>query len=141
MTSAPLVPFADIARAIRTAPLPRCDVVLGIGSGGATPAALIAFRLSVPLRMDWYQFRDANNKPLHASPQLLRQSLLPKETRHVLVVDDVSVSGQTLRAATARLASYQVTTLVLKGKADIVLLPHLKACVTWPWHSYCFSTT
>ncbi len=101
------------------------------------PAALIAYRLGVPLCMDWYQYRGEDNIPMHASPQLIYRSPLPRGTAHVLVVDDVSVTGQTLRAATTRLAAFRVTTLVLKGKADIVLLPHLTTCVTWPWHSCC----
>ena len=121
------------------AQLPPCDVVLGIGSGGTVPASIIAYQLGVPLRIDWFSYRGPDNSPVHDTPRLLRGSHLPCGTRHVLLVDDVSVSGRTLKAAAKRFADLQVTTLVLKGHADIVLMPHLDTCVRWPWH-YCCSS-
>ena len=51
----------------------------------------------------------------------------------ILLVDDVSVSGQTLATVQARLRNFTVTTLVLKGKADLVVFPQLATCVRWPW--------
>ncbi len=133
----PHVSFVEVATAIRRARLPSCDFVLGIGRGGTVAAALIAYELGVPLHMDWYNYRDVHNRPAREAPRLLGSSPLPPDARHVLLVDDVAVSGSTLRAAAKRLQGFEVTTVVLKGRADIVLLPHLTTCVRWPWHHYC----
>ncbi len=138
-TPAPFVSFKEVAAAIRDAQLPPCDVVLGIGHGGTVPAFLIAYRLGVPLRMDWYNYRGCDNNPVYDVPRLLGSSRLPDGARRVLLVDDVAVTGQTLKAAATRLAGLHVTSLVLKGKADIVLLPQLNTCVRWPWHHCCES--
>ena len=132
----PSVPFAAVASAIRSARLPACDLVLGIGHGGTVPASLVAYRLGVTLCIDWYNYRDSDNKPVRKRPALLMCSRIPDNARRILLVDDVSVTGRTLRAASARLANLEVTTMVLKGKADIVLMPHLNTCVHWPWHPY-----
>jgi hypoxanthine phosphoribosyltransferase len=57
---------------------------------------------------------------------------MPKGAR-ILLVDDVSVSGQTLALARSLLKGYEVITFTLKGKADFVLFPEITACVNWPW--------
>ncbi|MEM8970289.1 MAG: hypothetical protein AAGE93_27990, partial [Bacteroidota bacterium] len=54
---------------------------------------------------------------------------------HILLVDDVSVTGKTLKTVKAELAEYRVTTFVLKGKADLVVFPDIGTCVDWPWKS------
>lgn len=52
-----------------------------------------------------------------------------------MLVDDVSVTGQTLELARSLLAGWKLTTLVLKGKeADFVLFPEVASCVNWPWN-------
>ena len=134
--SLPDVSFADVAAAIRRADLPPVDVVVGIGTGGTVPAALVAYHLGVPLCMDWYQYRGPDNAPVEKSPRLLAASSIPSGATRILLVDDVCVTGSTLQAAASRLAEYDVTTLVVKGRADIVLMPNLETCVRWPWHHY-----
>ena len=52
---------------------------------------------------------------------------------HILLVDDVSVSGVTLSLALSLLKDFEVFTFVLKGQADYVLFPEIKECVNWPW--------
>ena len=131
------VSFAEVAEAIRKAHLPACDLVVGIGTGGTVPASLIAYKLGVPLYMEWYNFRGADNQPLYDAPKRLGHSPIPDGARHALLVDDVAVTGRTLKMAAANLENTEVTTLVLKGTADIVLMPHLDTCVRWPWHHYC----
>lgn len=125
--------FQAIARAIQGLEAGPFDVVVGIGSGGTVPAALAAYRLALPLHMIWYNYRGEDNRPRYAEPQLQRDSNLPTGTRHVLLVDDVSVSGRTLDAARRHLGPANVTTMVLKGAADIVLFPEISRCVAWPW--------
>ena len=128
------VTFREIVRAVRDVPLPRFDVVLGIARGGTVLASLIAYRLDSPLRIVRYSFRDDDNRPRHAAPRLLQAADLPEGASHILLVDDVSVTGQTLRAAREGLRGLDVTTLVLKGSADVVLFPDIQTCQDWPWN-------
>ncbi len=127
--------FREIARAVHDVPLPHYDLILGIARGGTVPASLIAYKLGCPLRTIRYSFRDDNNRPRHAAPRLLEAADLPIGASRILLVDDVSVTGLTLRTARERLRGLDVTTLVLTGSADIVLFPDIQTCVDWPWNS------
>lgn len=127
------VTIGEIARAIRECPLPKADLVVGIGSGGIVPASLIAFHLGIPLKTMWLNYRDPDNRPRFADPKLVSFWTNPDGAGTILLVDDVSVSGKTLDAAKRLLAGLGVTTVVMKGKADYVLLPDISTCVHWPW--------
>jgi hypoxanthine phosphoribosyltransferase len=61
-----------------------------------------------------------------------KPDLLPKE-RKVLLVDDVAVTGKTFEKAVEYLQDCRIVTLVLKGKADVVIFPEVEDCVEWPW--------
>lgn len=126
--------FEEISDRIRDVVLPEVDLVVGIATGGIIPAALVAHQLGVPLlRLD-INFRAPDNKPQRDSPELLTRFVPPPAGTRVLLVDDVSVTGQTLDVARALLEDCVVTSLVLKGKgADHVLFPEVGTCVTWPW--------
>ena len=130
----PLVTFEKVAHAIRSASLPMCDAVIGIGSGGVVPASLVAYHLDSPLHIIWFNYRANNNKPQYQTPRMRQDVALPANLNHILLVDDVAVTGKTLATARARFLGIDVTTLVLKGKADIVLFPTISTCVQWPWH-------
>jgi hypoxanthine phosphoribosyltransferase len=129
--------FADVAARLRAFAFPAVEHVVGIGSGGAVPAALVAQHLRVDLTMLWLNYRAEDNTPRHPAPRVLA----PPDARlaglaggRVLLVDDVSVSGATLRAAQALLpAACTVFTFVLKGHADYILFPEVERCVSWPW--------
>jgi len=125
--------FVQIVQRLKQCRLPDVDYVVGIGSGGVVPASLVAFHLERPLAILPINFRAPDNSPRHPTPQLLGQLDLPANARHILLVDDVSVSGQTLSIAKQALTGYQITTLVMKGQADFVLFPEIAACVNWPW--------
>jgi hypoxanthine phosphoribosyltransferase len=112
--------------------LPDVDAVIGISTGGTAPAALVAYELDKPLYTLTINYRAEDNKPQRQEPQLLEP--LPNDLpKRLLLVDDVSVSGKTLELAKKLLNNYNITTLVFKGKADIVLFPEIKPCVHWPW--------
>ena len=83
--------------------------------------------------MLWYNYRDDSNQVRYLRPRLRCKTSLPEGVDHALLVDDVSVSGKTLDAARGHLNGVRVTTLVLKGAADIVLFPEIANCVAWPW--------
>ena len=126
--------FATISEALREFPLPEVDHVVGIGRGGVVPASLIAHQLQRKLSIVWVNYRHDDNQPAHDLPQWLESELSHFDAdARILLVDDVAVSGQTLAAVKERLSDYAVTTLVLKGTADLVVFPTIATCVHWPW--------
>jgi len=125
--------FVTIGQRLKQCPLPAVDRVVGIGSGGVVLAALVAYELARPLTVLPINYRAPDNAPRHAQPILLREIAIPAADHHLLLVDDVSVSGQTLALARKTLTGFAITTLVLKGQADIVLFPEVDTCVQWPW--------
>jgi uncharacterized protein len=132
------LPFTRIARRLRAAlaRLAPVDAVVAVGRGGTVPGALVAFALDVPLRLVRLTFRDDDHAPMTAGPALAGQ-VPDVEGLRVLLVDDVSVTGATLRRARELLGAREVVTLVLKGRpeaADVVVFPDVPQCVRWPWH-------
>ncbi len=114
--------------------LPAFDTVVGIARGGIVPASMIAHQLNCDLKIVNLNYRDDENNPRFDKPQITGS---PEEltciSGSVLLVDDVSVSGQTLLLAKSLLPNCEVATLVCKGKADFVLFPEVASCVDWPW--------
>jgi hypoxanthine phosphoribosyltransferase len=127
------VSFAHIARALDHCSLPRCDMVLGIASGGIIPAALVAKRIGCGVEVIKISYRDSRNIPQFPEPVVKAKVRLPAAVKNILLVDDASVSGKTLRTAKKLFKRRKVTTMVFKGKADIVLFPDIDCCVRWPW--------
>lgn len=134
MTAAPKVvlDFDEIAARLAALDVPEVDLVVGVATGGTVPAGLLAYRLGVPLTLLRINYRDPDNRPQRPRPELLSPAPLPSG-RRVLLVDDVSVSGATLDVAKALLVANEVTTLVLKGRGDLVAFPEVGSCVVWPW--------
>lgn len=125
--------FDEIARRLKGLTLPSVDVVYGIGSGGVVPASLVAYQLGRPLELLHINFRAEDNTPQRSAPEILAPAALPEQGARILLVDDVSVSGRTLEVAKRFLDGSDVTTLVMKGRADIVVFPEVATCVIWPW--------
>jgi hypoxanthine phosphoribosyltransferase len=127
--------FERIATAIQDIVVPDVDVVVGIARGGIVPASLLGYRLGCGLVTMSVNYRDDDNRPRHDEPVIYGPASLPDDVQSVLLVDDVSVSGATLEIARGALPGCRVTTLVLKGRADIVVFPDISTCVNWPWNS------
>ena len=135
--------FPDITRRLKALTLPEVDLVVGVATGGTVPASLVAYELARPLRMLAINYRDEDNQPRREAPTLLEPFTLPSDTLppnilppdplRILLVDDVSVSGKTLAVAKRVLHGHTLTTLVFKGKGDLVVLPEVASCVIWPW--------
>lgn len=126
--------FETISRALKRIDLPPVDWVVGIAEGGTVPAALLAHQLERPLHLLRINYRAADNSPQRPAPTLLEDAGSPlPESARILLVDDVSVSGQTLALACELLGEHEIITFTLKGRADIVLFPEIAACVNWPW--------
>lgn len=124
--------FREIRARLERLELPEVDCVVGIATGGTVPASLLAYKLGLPLLLIYINYRAEDNTPQRPEPELL-EPFKVSEDEHVLLVDDVSVTGKTFEAARALLPNCTVTTLALKGKADFVLFPEIKSCVHWPW--------
>ncbi len=125
--------FVDISQRLKQLELPEIDWIVGIGSGGIVPASLLAHQLSKPLSLLTINYRAENNVPQHDTPKLLSVAPVLPETGHILLVDDVSISGQTMALAKSLLHQPDIVTLVLKGSADYVVFPEISSCVHWPW--------
>ena len=126
--------FTKITQRLKQMMFPEVDMVVGIATGGVVPASLVAYKLERPLRLLHINYRAKDNSPQHDAPQLLNSSDIPSLPQRLLLVDDVSVSGQTLELARRLLSEHHIVTMVLKGKADYVLYPEIDSCVQWPWH-------
>ena len=112
----------------------RLDGVVGIATGGVVPAALVAQRLRLGLKVIALNYRDAANEPRFPEPRLLAAAPDLGLWRRVLLVDDVWVSGRSWQAARAALgADREVLPFVLKGKVDWALIRDIDGCVQWPW--------
>ncbi len=129
----PLLCFDAIRERLRKVSLPGGDHVVGILTGGTVPAALVAYRLGLPLEYLHLRFRNPDNEPESDAPRLLAPVPDIPPGASILIVDDVSVSGATFRRARDCFPGHPVVTIAFKGSADVVLFPEIKGCVRWPW--------
>lgn len=125
--------FREISERLKQADLPETDIVIGIGTGGIVPAGIVAFHLNAELKIMVINYRDEANKPLYDKPLVIQKPDSRFEGKRILLVDDVSVTGSTMKKALEQLKGLNVKTLTMKGKADYVLFPEIKDCVNWPW--------
>lgn len=115
----------------------RLDGAIGIASGGVVPAALVAQRLRLGLKVIALNYRDEANEPRFPEPRLISAVPALGGWRRVLLIDDVWVSGKSWHAARAALpAEVEVLPFVLKGKVDWALIRDVDGCVQWPWRVY-----
>jgi len=131
------LPFLEILSRLDRWSFPeRLDGVVGIASGGVVPAALVAQRLGLGLKVIALNYRDAANEPRFPEPRLLAAAPELGNWRRVLLVDDVWVSGRSWQTARAALgANREVLPFVLKGKVDWALIRDIDGCVQWPWRA------
>ena len=125
----------EIMDRLKSFSFPDVDLVVGITSGATFPARKIADLLNLPIHYIHINFRFPDNTPKYSEPQLIKLEDIPSHYTRLLLVDDVSVTGKTLKCAVENLKNFSVTTFVLKGKADYVLFPEIDTCVDWPWNS------
>jgi adenine/guanine phosphoribosyltransferase-like PRPP-binding protein len=125
--------FETISKALKQIELPAVDCVVGVAEGGLVPAALLAHQLGLPLHILRINYRAPDNSPRRQAPELLADVPALPDGARILLVDDVSVSGQTLDLARGLLAQHEIITFTLKGRADFVLFPEIAECVNWPW--------
>jgi xanthine phosphoribosyltransferase len=108
--------------------------VVGIATGGVVPAALVASRLGVEMKVVALNYRDEANEPRFAEPKLLSSMPDLSRWRRVLLVDDVYVTGKSWHAVRALIPhGTEVLPFVLKGRVDFALIQEIEGCVQWPW--------
>jgi xanthine phosphoribosyltransferase len=127
--------FEEITARIAQWPFPAgIDGVVGIAAGGVVPAALVAQRLGVGLKVIAVSYRDAKNEPQFAAPQLVADVPGLGSWKRVLLVDDAYVSGKSWNVAREMLPrKVEVRPFVLSGDVDYALFRSVKACFDWPW--------
>ncbi|MFC1647248.1 phosphoribosyltransferase [Patescibacteria group bacterium] len=125
--------FKDTSNKLNDLKLPGFDMVLGIAEGGVIPAALTAYKLKCLLLIERVKYRDRFNKPMFETPVIDGEIAIPKGVKRILLVDDLSKSGKTLKIIKSHLSTFEVKTFVFIGKADYCLFPEITECVHWPW--------
>lgn len=109
------------------------DLVVGVARGGVLPAYLASRWLDLPLETIHLNLRDDSHRPLRDKPLLLKPVDFAYEGKRILLCDDVSNSGATLRMASDCLPGARIRSLVISGKADISLFGPHDRCISWPW--------
>lgn len=111
---------------------PELNLIVGIANGGIVPAYLLHAYLNLPIEFVWVSFRDINHKPKTAKPVQTKPLNFNPEEKKILLVDDRSNTGATLRLAAELLAkAAMIKTLVVNGKADYSLFD--EDCFAMPW--------
>lgn len=109
------------------------DLVVGVARGGILPAYLASRWLDLPLETIHLNLRDDNHRPVRERPLLLKPVDFDWAGKRILLCDDVSNSGATLKTAAECLPGAMISSLVISGKADISLFGPHDRCIAWPW--------
>lgn len=136
MNSKITLSIPEIAKKIKVLDLSSYDLVVGIANGAIVLASLLAYEAELELRIIQISFRDNDNRKKFDEPKLLQGFSLDKKYNNILLVDDVSVTKKTLDKAKEVIACQKITTLVIKGEADIVLFEKISECIILPWRDY-----
>lgn len=93
--------FGELCRAValRVASDYRPDLVVGIATAGVIPAATVAAMLDCDFESMKISRRDGDS--LHGTPRVLSATPVSCRGRRVLIVDEITTSGDTLRLALA----------------------------------------
>ncbi len=128
------ISIADIKQEVLKINFPSLDIVVGIATGGSVLATLLAYHLDLPLELIRINYRNEVNQPRYDYPLIISNLVTTSlKKKNILLVDDVAVSGKTLQVAKQNIVAKQIYTLVIKGKADYVLFPHVATCIDLPW--------
>jgi hypoxanthine phosphoribosyltransferase len=93
--------FGELCRAlaVRVSHDYRPNLVIGIGTAGVLPAATVAAMLNAEFYAMKISRRDGDT--MHAVPRVLSPTPVQARGRRVLIVDEITTSGDTLRLALA----------------------------------------
>jgi len=108
------------------------DLIVAIGSGGIIPAAFIQRKLNIPMKIININYRDPNHKPKYDDAVLLEGKDFFFKDKRILLVDDVSRTGKTLRKAKEYLRGNQIKTFTINGEGDYSFY-NQEECLLMPW--------
>ena len=110
------------------------DLIVAIGSGGIIPAAFIQKKLNIPMRIININYRDPSHKPKYDDAVLLEEKGFPMKNKKILLVDDVSRTGKTLKKAKKYLIGNIIKTFTINGEGDYSFY-NQEECLLMPWAS------
>ena len=111
----------------------KFDLVVAIARGGVIPGFLISKKIKKGLELIWLRFRDDENKVVFRHPKLIKKTEFNFEGKKILLVDDISRTGTTFKAASKYLKGVKsIKTFVINGKADYFLYD--QECFKFPWN-------
>jgi xanthine phosphoribosyltransferase len=109
------------------------DLIVAIGQGGIIPASFIQKKLNVELQIIWLNFRNSNHQPKFKQPKLLMPLNFKTKDKKILLVDDVSRTGATLKLAKKKLHKANlIKTLIVNGTGNYELFN--EDCFIFPWN-------
>jgi hypoxanthine phosphoribosyltransferase len=120
----------EILGKIKKINFPDSDLIIAINRGGLNPAKLLSKRLKLKVKTININYRDDNHIPKYKNPKIIKK--LKIKNKRILLVDDVSRTGKTLRTAKKLLKGNKVKTFVVNGKADYSLY-NCKECLKLPF--------
>jgi len=126
------ISFDELCSKLKKIKFDKFDLIVSIGKGGITLGGLIQHILDIPMEIMWLNFRDEDHKVVHKKPILMKKFKVIEDKR-ILLVDDVSRTGATLKKAKSLLKGNKVKTFVFNGKADYSII-NSKECVRLPWN-------
>jgi xanthine phosphoribosyltransferase len=112
--------------------LEKFDLVVAVARGGIIPGALVAQHLDCHLAAIHVNFRDDSHKPRRTTPELIEPIDFSYAGKNILIVDDRSKTGATLKVVKELLKDASlVRTLAINGKADYSVFD--ETCFRMPW--------
>ncbi len=121
----------EIVGKITKIKFPEFDLIIAINRGGIHPAKILSKMLKLNVETIDINYRDDKHVPRYNSPKLMKKLCRKYENKSILLVDDVSRTGKTLRAAKKFLKGNKIKTFVVNGKADYSL--YNTECFKFPW--------
>jgi len=117
------------------------DIIVAISRGGVVPAAIIAYLLKKPLTSMKIRLYEDGKNPRRAfkEPKLLEEFTSDMKNKKILLVDDVSNTGTTMKKAKAVLVAKKaskIKTFVINRKpgSDMDFYGMSSGdCILFPW--------
>lgn len=108
------------------------DIIVAIANGGIIPAAILNQRLHTNIQLIKVSLRDANQKPLYDSPQLVSPIDFDFKDKTILLVEDRIKTGASVQFAIKQLQGAKlIKTFAVNGPADYSL--YNEDCFKFPW--------
>ncbi len=113
------------------------DIIVGIARGGIIPSSILSYIHEKELFLMWLNLYGEGMPPerIHEKPKLVKPFDFDVTGKKILLVDDLSRSGETIEYAKSILknkGASEIRSFVLVGKGDYSLA-EFNGCVSFPW--------